>query len=56
MNPEVQAAIIQVAGMWVIETAKITHLDRDKLEKTLMSSFKETYERLAAAVSDLPNP
>jgi hypothetical protein len=55
MEPEIQAAIIQVAGLWVIEAARMSHLNRVEMEKDLPSSFKETYERLAAIVANLPN-
>ena len=56
MEPEVKAAIIQVAGLWVIEAARISHLNRTEMEKALPSSFKETYDRLAAIVATLPTP
>jgi hypothetical protein len=53
MNPEVQAAIIRVAGEWTLAGSK--YVKHENLGPWLLKSFNTMYEELIAIVMKTPN-
>ena len=46
MSPEVEAAIIKVAGIWAIELEKNADLHKEQIENELITTFKQLLEGL----------
>lgn len=54
MSPEIEAAIIQVAGVWALELEKNKSLPQEEIEKTLLLTFERLRGQLHSKIGPRP--